>query len=53
MIREVLQRRFHDVKIIPYTEFPDISKIKANVFPQLLRLLREKGCDGVIVGNAA
>ena len=53
MIREVLQRRFRDVKIIPYTEFPDISSIKANVFPQLLRLLREKGCDGIIVGNAA
>ncbi len=49
-IRELLQRRFPDAKIVPYTEFPNIHGIKANVISQLLR---EKGCDGVIVGNAA
>ena len=50
LIREQLQRRFPDVKIIPYTEFPLIYGIEADV---LSKILKEKGCDGAIVGNAA
>lgn len=49
-IREQLQKRFPGVKIIPYTEFPDIYSVQGEV---LTRLLKEKGCDGAIVGNAA
>ncbi len=50
VIRELLQRRFPDVRIVPYTEFPSMYGIEADV---LSKLLREKGCDGAIVGNAA
>ncbi len=50
VIRELLQRRFPDVKIVPYTEFPRMYGVEADV---LSKLLREKGCDGAIVGNAA
>jgi hypothetical protein len=49
-IRELLQKRFPDVKVIPYNEFPSIYGINAEV---LSRLVKEKGCDGAIVGNAA
>ncbi len=50
LIREQLQRRFPDAKIIPYTEFPGIYGVEADV---LTKVIREKGCDAVIVGNAA
>ncbi len=50
LLRELLQKRFPDAKIIPYTEFPSTYGIDADV---LFKLLKEKGCDAVIVGNAA
>jgi len=49
-IRELLQKRFPDIKIIPYTEFPNVYGITEDV---LTKKLKEKGCDAVIVGNAA
>ena len=49
LIRELLQKRFPDLKIIPYTEFPCTYGIKADV---LSEVVREKKCDGAIVGNA-
>ncbi len=49
-IRQLLQRRFPDIKIIPYTELLRTGEVTADVFS---RLLKEKGCDGAIVGNAA
>ena len=50
LIRELLQKRFPDLNIIPYTEFPCTYGVKADV---LSKLIKEKKCDGVIVGNAA
>ena len=50
VIQELLQRRFPDVNVIPYTEFPRIYGVEADV---LSKWLREKGCDGAVVGNAA
>ena len=50
VIRELLKKRFPDVKIIPYNEIPAIHDVQ---FDALSQALREKGCDGVIVGNAA
>ena len=49
-IREQLQKRFPDMNIIPFTEFPGIYGVDADV---LSKVLKEKGCDGAIVGNAA
>ena len=48
--RELLQKRFPDVTIIPYTEFPGIYGVEEET---LAKALKEKGCDGAIVGNAA
>jgi len=51
VIRRLLQERFPRMKIIPYTEFPvgmaeiDIEGIE--------EIIIGKGCDAVIVGNAA
>lgn len=50
LIRELLQKRFSDMEIVPYTQFPNVYGIKDDV---LIKALKEKGCDAVIVGNAA
>ncbi|MBI2958476.1 MAG: hypothetical protein HYY32_06490 [Chloroflexi bacterium] len=49
-LRSLLQERFPDLKVIPYTELPNIYGLDSGA---LSRLLKEKGCDGAIVGNAA
>ncbi|MFC1986561.1 hypothetical protein ACFLWC_06195 [Chloroflexota bacterium] len=50
LIRKLLKKQFPDVKIVPFTEFQDIYGTEADA---LSKALREKGCDGAIVGNAA
>ncbi|MFH1484875.1 MAG: hypothetical protein ABIH46_02295 [Chloroflexota bacterium] len=51
LIRELLLRRFPDVTIVPYTEFPvgthfiDVDNIG--------ELVQKKGCQAVIGGNSA
>jgi len=50
LIRELLQKRFPDARILPYTEFPSAYGVSAEVLSQVLN---EKGCNAVIVGNAA
>ena len=50
LIRKLLQNRFPDARIIPYTEFPITIGIKNEVLSQVLS---EKSCDAIIVGNAA
>ena len=50
LIREQLQERFPDTKIIPYSEFPGIYGVEADV---LTEAVKDRGCDAVIVGNAA
>ncbi|MFC1862179.1 hypothetical protein ACFLT4_07560 [Chloroflexota bacterium] len=51
VIRELLKARFPDAKIIPYTEFPmGMMPTKAE---ETVSLVKEKGCDAVIVGNGA
>ncbi len=50
VIRESLQKQFPDLKIIPYSEFPvGISEIDTD---KAADLVKQKGCQGVIVGNA-
>jgi hypothetical protein len=51
-IRELLEKRYPGVKIVPYTEFPlarhyDIDEI----LKDLPQLLRQKGCEALISGN--
>lgn len=56
MIRELLQKRYPGIKVIPYTEFP-IQDVRGNTEDLLKRaetaaaLAVERGCDAVISGN--
>jgi hypothetical protein len=49
-IRELLQRQFPTTKIIPYTEFPKGTAAIDN--DKIGDMVKAKGCQGVIVGNA-
>lgn len=49
-IRGFIKKRSPDVKIVPYTEFPNIYGVKEDV---LIEQLKDEGCDAIIVGNAA
>jgi hypothetical protein len=57
VIRELLRKRFPDVKIVPYTEFPfkergfSTRESYEAYFGKMGDLLKPKGCDAVIVGN--
>jgi hypothetical protein len=48
-IRNSLQKRYPDLKIIPYTKFP-VGDIDVD---GIAEMVKNKGCDCVIVGNAA
>jgi len=54
VIRELLKKRFPDVKIVPYTEFA-IGEPKASPrwgpLDQVAAILKDKGCDAVLLGN--
>ena len=45
-----VQKKAPEAKIVPFTELPDIFEVQPDV---LYGLLKEKGCDAVILGNAA
>ena len=55
VIRGLLKQRYPDIKIVPYTEFPQGTH--GLTFPYWLPVeeipgvLKSKGCDAVIVGN--
>ena len=57
VLRVLLQERFPDVKIVPYTEFPYTEKGLSTratyepFFDKMGDLLRAKGCDAVLIGN--
>lgn len=57
VLREMLQQRFLDVKIVPYTEFPykegglSTRATYEPFFDKMGDLLRSKGCDAVLIGN--
>ncbi|MBI2910069.1 MAG: hypothetical protein HYX92_20705 [Chloroflexi bacterium] len=55
IIRELLQRRYPDIKVIPYTEFPvqDIHGSTRQILERVeaaVALAEQKGCDAVITG---
>lgn len=57
IIRELLQKRYRDLKVIPYTEFPEtvfkgvtegqMRKMRETIVAMMLK----KGCNAVIAGN--
>ena len=50
MIRQLLEKRFPDIKVIPYTEFP--SGVKGIDVDNIGDIVAASGCDAVIGGNA-
>ena len=50
-IRKLLQREFPDMKIIPFDELP--AGKDEIVVEDIGKILKARGCQGVIVGNAA
>ena len=56
IIRELLQKRYSDVKIIPYTEFEDqrvdgtTEQILGRAETAVAQMV-QRGCDVVITGN--
>jgi hypothetical protein len=51
-IRELLKKRYPDIKIIPHTEFPS-SPGSADIDGGIGKVGKAKGCQAFIVGNAA
>ena len=56
IIRELLQKRYPDIRVIPHTEFPihyvqGSAKEMMQWVDNTVALLLEKGCDAVIAGN--
>lgn len=56
LLRELLQKRYPDVKVVPYTEFPiQLNNLDAKTLVEqvgtAVALMKEKGCDAVITGN--
>ncbi|MBI2908976.1 MAG: hypothetical protein HYX92_15140 [Chloroflexi bacterium] len=56
IMRELLQKRYPDAKIIPYTEFPITTVIgnTGNLQERLntaVSLALQRGCDAMITGN--
>jgi hypothetical protein len=52
-IRELLKKRYQDVNIIPYSEFPslEVAGIIEDKLKDLSTGLAQKNCDVLIAGN--
>ena len=58
ILRRALERKFPDVRIVPFTEFPhfpgdDRPASQRAAAQKIAALAKEKGCDAVISGNGA
>lgn len=56
ILRELLQKRFPGIKIVPYTEFPrQYTHLSTRELHErvdaTVSAAREKGCDAMIIGN--
>ena len=54
--RELLQKRYSGVRIIPYTEFPrsqwkSTPAKQREIAKQIAAMAKERGCDALISGN--
>ena len=58
VIGRLLQARYPDLKIVPFTEFPhapgsDNPARQRELARDIAALAKEKGCDAIISGNGA
>ncbi|MFC1990308.1 hypothetical protein ACFLVW_07155 [Chloroflexota bacterium] len=51
LIRELLQKQFPTAKVIPYTEFP-VGHDQIDI-DEIGKIVKDRGCQAAIVGNAA
>ena len=51
-IRELLKKQYPDLKLIPYSEFPD-KPGSTDTDGGIGKIAKEKNCQAFIVGNAA
>ena len=53
VIRDVIQKRFPNVKFIPHTELPPCPNSFAYeaLFDKIVESIKEKRCDAVLLGN--
>jgi hypothetical protein len=49
-LRDSLHKKLPETKIVPYTEFPIGDEIDVDGIEEVVK---RKGCNGVIIGNAA
>ena len=54
--RELFEKRYDGVKVIPYTEFPasplsGTPEFQRKVSREIAALAKERGCDAIISGN--
>jgi len=58
VLRKVLQQKYPDLKIVPYTEFPhaphsDNPKRQKELADEVVAIAKRQGCDALITGNGA
>jgi hypothetical protein len=58
VLRKVLQQKYPDLKIIPYTEFPhaphsDNPARQKELADEVIAIAKREGCDALITGNGA
>lgn len=53
IIEALFKKRYPDIKFIPNSQMPDFRIGSAAEAQQLEQILRDKGCDVLLVGNAA
>lgn len=53
MIEALFKERYRNIKFIPNSEMPDFRIGSSAEAQQLEQVLRDKGCDVLLVGNAA
>ena len=58
ILRKVLQQKYPDLKIVPYTEFPhaphsDNPARQKALADEVIAIARRQGCDALITGNGA
>ena len=53
VIRELLQRQFPTAKIIPWDQLGVSTREAIENLEHVAKMVKEKGCQAVIIGNAA
>src|SRR5580658_5374341 len=53
MIEALFRERYQNIRFIPNSEMPDSTAASPEQQAELIKILREKGCDVLLAGNGA